>query len=125
MTMGTTATIENTTTKGRQGRARRIAKAQAIVSAGGVRRWRGGHLVMGSTGSYGVEDGRCECEDFGRHAHLEGFACKHSLAVGIYEFSLQFGPVEIYPPSYPKEAVSAVRECPVEDEYRDEATVAA
>ncbi len=88
-----------------QGRARRLEKAKAIVQEGGVRRWRGGYLVRGSKGkTYAVEGnpGRCECEDYQRHQHLEGFSCKHVLAAGIYEFGRRFGPVVILPPGTPQ-----------------------
>lgn len=89
-----------TTTSLPQGRARRIERARAIVASGGVRRWQGVHLVRSSDGgSYRVEEGRCECRDYELHAHIEGFACKHVLAVGVFEFSRQFGPVVIAAPA--------------------------
>ena len=89
----------------RKGSAARQERARRIVEEGGVRRWRGEHLVRGSRGeSYRVADGRCECEDYARHKHLLGYACKHVMAAFRYERALRCGPVVVLP---------APRGCPV------------
>ena len=73
----------------------RRERAREIVEAGAVSRrslWRdewsvasqtgeGGYLVVyGGSGRYG-----CECRDHELHRGLDGFACKHVLAVRLYE----------------------------------------
>lgn len=41
------------------------------------------HTPKGTVYDMEVDRQTCQCEDFARHSHLEGFRCKHLIALGI------------------------------------------